>query len=297
MRVILAHVGVAAVALPPALLVLKLGVHIVGKSAPNAERQSLTHDIGGKVHWFLHQPLYRSLSLFDLTPSRVLATVVAIVTVGGIPLLLRHQGVRRPLLYVGVAVVLIPLSFLPSLVVTENSASFRVEVALSSLIALYACLGALGIWLTFRDWLRPLVSDHVLVTSERLAVGASVAFVAASAFIGAKNVSALFVEPQITELRMIRSQIAAFPPGATRIGFVQVNVYGGMSRLVISDEFGLPSSAQPWTPEASVLLILHEDGRLAPHQPRPIVETLSSDIESLPKNEPVVDVRGLARLR
>lgn len=296
LRLVRTHLGVAAVALLLAYAVVKLGVHAVGTTAPNAGRNALTHDLIGKARWFFHWPLYRSLNLFDLTPSPWLASLVATIAAGGVLLLLRRRA-ARPLLYAGIAAVLIPLSFLPNLVVAENSPTYRTEVSISSLIALYVCLGAIGIWLNVRDWLRRRVSDHALVAAERLALATSVAFVATSAFLAAKNVTTLFVEPQSTELRIVRGQVAALPTGVERVAFVQPGYYQGMTQLVISDEFGVPSSAQPWTPEPFVLLILREEGRLAPDTPHPIVDVLPSDTTTFPKNEPVVDVRGLERLR
>jgi hypothetical protein len=296
LRLVRAHVVVAVAALAIAFGLLKLGVHLVGKTAPNATRNGLTHDVAGKVHWFFEQPLYRSLNLFELTPSRWLATVVAAVAAGGIVLLLHHRAVR-PLLYLGIAAVLIPLSFLPNLVVAENSVTYRPEVSISSLMALYAGLGALGLWLSVREWLRPRVSNQALMAAGGLALALSVAFVATSAFVAARNVTTLFVEPQTTELRIIRSQVAALPTGARRIAFVQPSHFGGMTKLVLGDEFGLPSSTQPWTPETSVLLILREEGRLGPSDPHPTIDLLSPDTTTYPENEPVVDVRELYRFR
>jgi hypothetical protein len=296
-RIIGTHLGVAGAALVPALIVLKLGVHFVGRAAPNADRQSLAHNVGDKAHWFFHQPLYRALSLYDLSPSLPFAVFVAGVAVVGIPLLLRYERVRRPLVFVATAVVLIPLSFLPNLVVSEDTPSYRVGAALSSLVALYVCLGALGIGLTVRDWARPRLAQESLLIAGRAALAVAIGFVGISVYVCAKNVTTLFVEPQSTELKMIRSQVAALPEGVMRVGFVQTGVYQGISSFVPSDEFGLPSSAQPWTPEASVLLVLREEGRLPSGAPRPIVETLPPSTTSLPKNEPVIDLRSLEALR
>jgi hypothetical protein len=296
LRIARAHFGIAAVAFGLAFLIVKLAVHLVGNAAPNAARTALTHDVIGKVRWFFHGPLYGSLSLFDLTPSPWIAAPVATIAIGGILLLLRHEGVRS-VLYVGMAALLIPLSFLPNLAAAENSPTYRVQVSITSLIVLYLCLGALGIWLTFRDWLRSRVSAQALIATEQLAVVTSVALVAASAFIASKHVTTLFVVPQSTELRMIRSQVAALPDGVRRLTFVQTGNDQGMTSFISVDEFGVPSSARPWSLEPSVFLILREQGRLAPHGVRPIVDTLPPWTTTFPKNEPVVDVRGLASLR
>lgn len=296
LRLVRAHVGVAAAALALAFLVVKLAEHIVGNAAPNPARNALVHDVGGKVSWFFEQPLYQALNLFDLTPSPWLAALVATVATGGILLLLRGRGIR-PLLYLVIAAGLIPLSYLPNLLVAESLLRFRTQVAISALVALYACLGAVGIWLTVREWLRPRVSNRALIAAERLALTISVTLVAASAFLAARNVTTLIVEPQIMELRMIRSQVAALPPGVPRVAFVETGYYQGMTRLVVSDEFGIASSVLPWSLEPSVLLVLREEGRLAPDGPRPVVDILPWYTTTFLKTEPVVDLRGLQRLR
>ncbi len=296
LRLVRTHLGVAAVALALAFLVLRLSVRLIGETATGAARSSLTHDLDGKVRWFFEQPLYRSLNLFDLTPTRWLAALVATVAAAGI-LLWLLQRAARPLLYALIAVLLIPLSYLPNLVVRENWASFRTQVSISSLIALYACLGAIGMWLIFRDWLRPRVSGRALVVAQRVALVISGAFVAASVVVAAKNVTTYFVEPQSTELRMLRSQVAALPAGATRISFVQTGWHQGMTKLVVYDEFGLASTVRLWALEPSLLLILREQERLPPRGLRPIVELYPFDTVALPRDQPVVDLRGLQRLR
>jgi hypothetical protein len=283
------HFGVAAAAIALAFLVQRLALHVVGNTVPNKARNELTHDVVGKARWFVEEPLYKSLNLFDLTPSLWLAGTVAAVTTVGILLLLRRRC-ASPLLYLGVGVLLIPLSYLPNLVVKESFPSYRSQGSLSSLIAIYFCLGALGIWLSIPDGFRR-------PATERLALMGATTFVAASAFLAAKNVTTLFVEPQSTELRMIRSQVAALPTGVSRVGFVGTAYYWGLTKLVIIDEFGLPSTSQLWTLEPSVLLVLREEGRLPREGPRPEVDIIRYDTYPLPTDEPVIDVRGLRELR
>ena len=295
-RITRMHFGVGAVALALAFLVTKLAVHYFGKTATAGPRATLAHDVAGKARWFFEQPLYRSLNLFDLTPSRWLAALVASIAAGGILLWLLRRS-SQPLLYITVGMILIPLSYLPNLVVQDMWPPFRTQVSISSLIALYTCLGALGMWLTLRDWLLPRVSGNALKAAERAALAISVAFVSASAFLAAKNVTTLIVEPQMTELRMLRSQVAALPAGVPRVAFVETDWHGGMTNLVVYDEFGLASSVRPWALEPAVDLVLREEGRLAPNAPQPIVDVYGSDTTTFPKGEPVVDLRGLQRLR
>jgi hypothetical protein len=296
-RLTQAHFGVGIAALALSYLELKISVLMIGEAAPGATRSNLTHDVVGKARWFFHEPLYQSLNLFDLTPTWWFAALVAIVAAVGIVLWLIRQG-ARPWLYIGIGIALIPLTYLPNLVVAENWASFRTRPGIEALLALYFCLGVLGIWLAFRDWLEPRVSHGVVLASERLAFTAAFLFVATSVVAGANNVISLFVLPHITEQRMLRSQVAALPEGTRRIGFVQSN-WHLLTNLELYDEFGLPSSNAQWTLEPSVNLILREEGRLGAGTSGvyPTVDILPSYTTTLPKNEPVIDLRGLARLR
>jgi hypothetical protein len=297
LRLTQTHFGVGIAALALSYLELKFSTLVMGKAAPGAARNNLTHDVVGKARWFFHEPLYQSLNLFDLTPAPWFAALVAVVAAGGIVLWLIRRG-ARPWLYIAIGTVLIPLTYLPNLVVAADWASFRTRPGIEALIALYFCLGALGIWLTFRDWLKPRASRRVLLASERLAFTAAFLFVATSVVAGANNVTTLFVLPHITEQRMLRSQVAALPEGTRRIGFVQSN-WHLLTNLELYDEFGLPSSKAPWTLEPSVNLILREEGRLGAgtNGVYPTVDILPSYTTTLPKNEPVIDLRGLARLR
>jgi hypothetical protein len=242
-----------------------------------------------KARWFVEKPLYKSANLFDLTPTPWLAAFVGVVATVGIVLLLRRRS-ASPLLLFAAGVVLIPLSYLPNLVVKEDFPSYRSQGSLSSLIAIYFALGAIGIWLSVRERL----SWHA---AGRAAVVAAASFVAVAAFLAAKNVTTLFAEPQNLELRMIRSQVAALPTGAPRVGFVGTAYFDGATKFVVIDEFGLPSTSQLWTLQSSVPLILREEGRLSANAPRPEVDIIQWNTNPLPTDEPVISLRGLVKLR
>ena len=290
------HFGLAIVALGIAYAVIKITVHLLGRSATGAARNTLVHDIGDKVHWFFQLPLYQSLNLSDLTPSRWLAVVVAAVATIGTLLLIR-RGCASPLLYIGVGIALIPLTFLPNLVVAENSPTFRVQAALTALIALYASLGAIGLWLTARDWLRPRISARALVASERAVYALAAGLVVLSALFAMNNVTTLFAEPQMTELRLLRGQVSSLPPNPGRVAFVQTGYTQGLTKLALVGEFGVPTTTQLFNLEPSVLLLLHEEGRLPSDAIRPRVDIYPSTTTTLPKNEPVIDLRGMQNLR
>lgn len=291
-RVARAHFAVGAAALALAYLATKLAVHLSGRGG----RTALAHDVVAKARWFIRDPLYHSLNLFDLTPSKWLAVLVVVTAAGGMLLWLLTRG-HRPLLYVAVGLGLVPLTYLPNLVVADTWPPYRTQVSLSGLIALYVSIGALGGWLVLRDWLRPHLSRAALKRAERAALAAAIAVVGVSTIAAAKNVITLVVDPQMTELRLLRSQVAAVPANPPRIAFVETDWYGGVTNQVVYDEFGFPSSARPWVLEPSVDLVLREEGRLTPSGPSPEIDPYAPYATTFPHTEPLVDLRGLQRLR
>ena len=293
-RLLRMHLGVAAIALPGAFLAVRLGVHLVGQG-PQAHRNTIAHDPIGKARWFVEQPLYRALNLVDVTPSPWLAGIVGAIAIGGMLLLARGRC-ERPLTCLGVALLLVPLSYLPNLVVSDNGATYRTQAGLSALVVLYTSLGVLGIWMAARARIRSRAAARLWPAIDRLALAGAVALVAATSFVTAKNVLTLFVEPQSTELRLIRSQVAALPNGEGRIGFIATSYTQGMSKVVVGDEFGLPTSSHTYPLRPLVLLILREEGRLSPSGLLPVVDVLPWDAPR-PTNEPVIDAHELKSFR
>ena len=130
------HFAVAAVALALAYLVYKLCVWLLGPDAPGVTRGALTDDVAGKAEWFGRWALYGSLNLFDITWSAWLAALVAAVAAGGIVLWLLRRA-SRPLLFIALGLILLPLTVLPNLVVEETYEFevYRTLISLSALIA------------------------------------------------------------------------------------------------------------------------------------------------------------------
>ena len=290
------HLGVAAAAFAAEYVFTKLVVHVVDNGSSAGERSTLTHDISGKARWFVEEPLYRALNLFDVTPSRTQAIVVALVSAGGMLLWLgRHSA--RPFLYGGIGVVLIPLTYLPNLVVTDMWPPFRTQIAISSLMTLYVCLGAIALWTVSSDALRSRKARQYRDEAQIAALTLAVAFVGVAAFVAAKNVSSLIVEPQMTELRLLRRQVNEVPANTPRVAFVLTDWYGGMTERVLYDEFGLASSVRPWVPEPAVSLILRETGRPSALGLRPAIDVYSAATTTFPKGQPVLNLHELRNLR
>ena len=294
-RLARAHALVAAVALALAYVGYKIGVWLVGSDAPGAERGALVHDIWGKATWFVRWPLYMTLNLFDMTLSVWAAVVVALVAAGGIALWLVRRT-TRPLLYGGLAAILVPLTILPNLVVEETYdwLAYRPLIALSAIVALYFGLGALALWVTLREWLEGRVGNRAVTVSQGVATALAAAFVATSLVLANRNVDDLIAEPQRNELRVLRSQVAALPDPVRKVAFVLSGPGEVNPDFHDSDEFGMPSTAPWYTAEPLVLLLLREQGRLtAP----PVVDELPWYAESTQKGSSVVNLNGLLQRR
>jgi hypothetical protein len=232
-----------------------------------------------------------------VTPSHALAALVASVAAGGLLLSIVGRA-QRPLRFLGIGVVLIPLTYLPNLVVRDQYPPFRTQVSLAALIALYAGLGALALWIALRDSLRPHLTATALKAAERIALGAATAVVAVSVVSAAKNVTTLIVQPQMTELRLFRAHVAALPDQPMGINFILTDRHLGMTTLEVFDEYGLPSTSRAWVVRPWAELVLREEGRLALDGPRPLFDIYSPDSSLLPNDRPVLDLRReLKRLR
>ena len=291
-RLARAHFALGAAALALSYLGYKLCLLLVGDDAPRAFRGALlTEGFVDKARWFGRWALYLSLNLYDLTPSVWLATLVALVAAGGIGLWLIRRT-TRPYLFAALALVLVPLSYLPNLVVEESIPwpTYRTYASLSSLIALYFCLGALAMWVTFREWLGQRVSRRALIGSERAAAALAVAFVAMGVVSAARNVNGLIVQPQWRELKLLRSEVAALPHRVRHVAFVLSGPAEREPGTHFGSEFGAPSTTDWPTPEALTLLLLREQGRLV--RPHPIVEVLPWYTASIPEGASVVNLNG-----
>ena len=286
------HFAVAAVALALAYLGYRLCVWLVGADAPGAGRGGFTHDVFGRAEWFAHFGLYGSLNLFDLTWSPWLAVVVAVVAAGGILLWLLRRA-SRPALFIALALFLIPLADLPMLVVEEefDYQIVRTQVSLSALIALYFGLGALALWVLFREWVGGRVSRRVLLAGQRAAAVLAIAFVATAAVVASRNVDTLIAEPQLRELRLLRGQIAALPDPVQNVTVVLSSTLEMHPDTQRYDAFGVPSTGHWQFAVPLVLVLLREQGRL--RDPHPVIQTLPP-YASIPEG-PVVNLNGLIR--
>jgi hypothetical protein len=251
---------------------------LLSGSAAGPARTTLVRDGSGKVHWFIHEPLLNTLNLANIQPSVTLGILVAIFIVSGLVLYFRGPLLLR-LFKVGLALGLVPLAYLPNLLVSENWASYRSELALVSLFALYAALALLG-------YVRTLGNSTWLATAL-LAVFACVFVV--SAAVNSLDEIAL---PQYTEYNLVTARLkAANLADITTIEFIPASWTDSVSPVGRYDEFGEPSSVAPWAQQNMVYLALRDVN--APNPDMQVVVMNSPPTGTVPAGVLVINMHDL----
>jgi hypothetical protein len=276
--------GVMAVSLILGYVIFKIGMWLYGIGPLGVQRASLVTNFRGKIYWFLREPLTNALNGINLFPSWKLAGVVLLWTIGGLTLLLR--GTVRGKITKGICfLLLLPLSYLPNLLVAENWASYRTLGALTTLVMFYIFAALSG----YEQFLRRFVAVRLCpVVLGVLAL--------CSMVLAARQVSTYFVIPQHQELEFMRTRLA-------RTDFSQVRsiyVIGSgrndlLAPAVRYDEFGLPFSATPWAPKPVAQLLL---GEMQPQWAHLPIEVVSPDGPFAPPSDAlVIDMRDMVAAR
>jgi Glucosyl transferase GtrII len=243
-----AMVGFSAIVI--GFVIYKVGQAVFPRELAGLDRAGLATDPVLKLLWFLLYPLDHALNPWILHLNRPLALAVGVVVLAGLWIHLRGREGRRMRFVVGLA--LVPLSYLPNLMVAENWSSFRSQMALASLIFVYIVI-ATGV-LTKRA--GPWLQTGVLAVLTL--VGMTTAWL---------NVDRLFVRPQQEELAIVRQTLNGVSASYGRIGVVMSSERETLAPFSLYDEFGRPSTSFTWGVANLPWLVLREQ--------RPDVDTAS----------------------
>ena len=249
-----------------------------------SSRSQLVQNIPDKVIWFLKQPVVNALNLTNIDPTYTNAVFIGIFVVIGLCLYFKG-AIGSCLVKLLLAGALLPLSYLPNLVVANDWPSYRTLLALGPLVALYYVLAIIG-----------FVGLFDYVSLERLKAAAIVLplgfFAIYSGLSAAGNVATEFALPQYTEVQFLNSELQPVMRQHPHvIYFVNSSWTDSIAPLVRYDEFGLPSSVASWTPVPMIYLTLQESDPADENvQVKVITE---SEIKSLPAGSIVVDMHDL----
>ena len=136
--------GVAAVAAVLAYIAFELSLAIFGWDG--SRRGGLVEHPGSKASWLLYIALPRALGLHYPGQYPIGALGLAVLSVILVGFALRARGDLKYAVRLGVpAVVLVPVAYAPGLLLEENWASFRTQVALTTLFGLYLVVSVIEI--------------------------------------------------------------------------------------------------------------------------------------------------------
>jgi hypothetical protein len=243
-------------------------------------RAQLVLDIPRKTHWFFTEALPNALNLAHVGGSGSIATGMALFILVGFLLYVSGSAMTR-FGKLGIALLLVPLSYLPNLLVSEDWASHRSLVGLTTLVALYLGFAVCG-YARLRK-----------AGGEKMAAAVISCLALGCAFLASRNISLEFAVPQMLEYQVLRSELnAGGLERALKIYFVQPCWCDSVAPLVRYDEFGLPSSAQPWVPVPMTFLALRDKGIQLPV----IVAPLNGPVDP-PPDSLVVDLRKMKGYR
>jgi len=264
--------------------VYKLGLALYGYKLPPLRSQTV-QDVGEKVFWFFRQPLTNALNLAKLSAKRWLALSIATFLFGGL-MMYFQGGVLERISRLLVAWLILPLSYVPNLVIAESWSAYRTLSALTAVVVVYAFFALWGYGQTLR---RPIIVS-VLMTGALgfLALGSSL--------LAAYNVSTYFASPLSLELTVMRKQLAG--QDLTQAGSIYV-IGSRIQDSVVPkgryDEFGRPFSSSSWGSWSAVYLLLRE---MSPERANIRIEPVSGDGPIKPPPDAlVIDMRKLSGFR
>jgi hypothetical protein len=242
-------------------------------------RARLVNDLSVKASWFFSEVLLNAANLVKLVPSPLIAVMVGLFTLTGLGLQFR-SNYKTLLAKLGIACLIVPLAYLPNLVIAENFASYRTQTALTSLLSFYfffACLGFSQLWR--KHGKTVLTAGLALVI---LFTGVMAAY----------QVNLEFVIPQSVELAYIKSRLQPEALAQARsIYFIAPHWSDSIAPVIRYDEFGLISSFAEWVPLSLTRLILRETSPTSSNLSIMVVKGEWSGVP--PPRSVVVDMRLL----
>jgi hypothetical protein len=129
-----------------------------------------------------------------------------------------------------------------------------------------------------------------------MVLGVVVVWAVFSGFVASRNLVRYFVEPQAIEYHLLKGQLRKIDLATVQtIYFIRPNWYDGVTSVVRYDEFGLPSSCQPWVPGPMVKCAIREIGDDADRIT--VVHLAQDEAGKIPPGAAVIDMKSLKQFR
>jgi hypothetical protein len=217
-------------------------------------RAALVTDIAHHLQWFVSTPLVYAFGQLVVSPNAGVAVGVGVFAFVGMWLAWRRETLSLRLAKLAIALLLIPLSYIPNLVVAIEWMSVRTLLGLAPLVTLYLAIALGG----YRDLLAQLVNAQ---RAERLERAVYATALVAFALLALRNVALYIALPNAAEYAYVRQtlQSASSRPisGVVIIGCPQPAYSGSAYR---QDEYASPNCHLIWATPAMVQVAWREVG-------------------------------------
>lgn len=203
------------------------------------ERASITHDVLGKIIWFLNGPLSMVISNYDITLSKWYFIASLIVFIIGILFILKgKEGYQKLLLTLIFALG----SFSLSLIVNESWATWRTMPGLSIITTSVLALVFFSI------------NSKLFKSSKSVTVTVLTLMILSCSY----NITRGFVIPQRSELQSLAAELSNKVNKEYK-GKIMIDIsnptYNAFSWVQKTDEFGNISLATEWAPWGMALYL------------------------------------------
>ncbi len=203
-------------------------------------RASFTHDIIGKIHWFISEALVNALNNFNIKPTVWYTLLSTLIIVFSMYLISKSSdGYKKVLL----SLILIVGSYSSNLLVSENWAAFRGLIGVELILTTYFCIGIL------------YFIKYVFRSKEFIA---QVTVATLILFTTQNNLYAGFVRPQQGEYQALSQAISSrVNKNFTGDVFFDIRnpAFNIFTKIQRYDEFGNISLATSWSPAGMALSI------------------------------------------
>lgn len=205
-----------------------------------------------KLVWFARDVIPYSLNFNLLINNKIIPAVLLLLIVIGF--LFMEKSITKILINIVVYFLLIILSYFPNLIVSENWASYRTQVAISSLFLLMGFLGIRNIVTYFnkQNYKTGGLIKKIYLFGLLLLIVLNVSWYT-------YNQIVYITFPQSVEIAYIKNLLATKVNKKTTntIYFIRPTNEDAITRCVF-DEFGCLSSEPQWSPANIIKLLLRE---------------------------------------
>lgn len=184
-----------------------------------ASRSQINTDIFDKIIWFLKGPLIDSANLYLVPPNIWMAIIIGLLVCFAA---IKERKILEMPIYIA-------LSFLPSLILKENSGVYRAQLCLSVVILFY-------IYYAIR-----YIPSYRVILSITLVV---------SIYLANHNLLKYIIKPQIREIEFVKNELKSENINVTELEKIK--------SPMIYHEFGDITLSHSWTIEGMLFLVKHE---------------------------------------